>query len=454
MSSDVIVRFAPSPTGNIHVGNVRPALINWLFAKKHGGKFLFRLDDTDTERSKQEYADNIGRDLTWLGLTWDLFDKQSDRMDRYEEAKQFLIKAGRLYACYETPEELSLKRKSQLSRGKPPIYDRAGLRLSDADKAKYEAEGRTPHWRFKLEHAPISWDDMGHGTLSFKGEDLTDPVLFREDGRPIYTISSVVDDLELRVTHVIRGDDHIANTAVQKQLMEALVPHCGGKVPVFGHLPLLAAANGDKLSKRNGALSVADMRADSGIEPMAVLSLLAKLGTSDPIEARAKLDQLVAEFDMTKFSKATPRFDPEEVKRLTVKLVQDMPFEKVKEKLSDREGMPDIDPTFWEAVRPNLNSLDDIADWHRVAHGPVEPVIEDADFVRQAATLAPEGPWSENTWSEWIGKVKAETGRKGKGLFMPLRQALTGMDHGPELKDLLPLIGRERALARMNGEAR
>jgi glutamyl-tRNA synthetase len=295
---------------------------------------------------------------------------------------------------------------------------------------------------------------MGHGELSFKGRDLTDPVLFREDGRPIYTISSVVDDLELNVTHVIRGDDHIANTAVQKQLMEALLGHCGGDVPVFGHLPLLAAANGDKLSKRNGALSVADMRADAGIEPMAVLSLLAKIGTSDPIEARSSMDQLVAEFDMTKFSKATPRFDPEEVKRLTIKLIQDMPFADVKAKLSGRNDMPDIDEAFWDAVRPNLNSLDDIIDWYRVAHGPVQPVIEDADFIKQAADVAPAGPWSENTWSEWIGKVKDTTGRKGKALFMPLRQALTGMDHGPELKDLLPLIGRERALARMNGEAR
>ncbi len=454
MSRPVAVRFAPSPTGNIHVGNVRPALINWLFARSHDGEFLFRLDDTDPERSKQEYADNIARDLEWLGLKWDRFARQSDRMDRYELAKQFLIESGRLYPCYETAEELSLKRKSLLSRGKPPIYDRAALRLSDEDKAKYEAEGRVPHWRFKLEDAPIVWNDLGHGELCFKGRDLTDPVLYREDGRPIYTISSVVDDLELNITHVIRGDDHIANTAVQIQLMEALVPHCGGAVPVFGHLPLLAAANGDKLSKRNGALSVADMRADSGIEPMAVLSLLAKIGTSDPIEARSSLDQLIAEFDMTKFSKATPRFDPEEVRRLTVKLIQDMPFAAVKEKLAARDGMPEIDEAFWEAVRPNLNSLDDIADWHRVANGPVEPVIEDADFIRQAAEVAPEGPWSETTWSEWIGKVKDATGRKGKALFMPLRQALTGMDHGPELKDLLPLIGRERALARMNGEAR
>jgi glutamyl-tRNA synthetase len=453
MSSDVVVRFAPSPTGNIHVGNVRPALINWLFARRHNGKFLFRLDDTDPERSKEEYAENIARDLEWLGLKWDMFARQSDRMDRYELAKHYLIETGRLYPCYETPEELALKRKSLLSRGKPPIYDRSALRLTDADKAKFEAEGRAPHWRFKLEYAPITWTDMGHGDLSFKGEDLTDPVLYREDGRPIYTISSVVDDLELRISHVIRGDDHIANTAIQIQIMEALVPHCGGAVPVFGHLPLLAAANGDKLSKRNGALSVADMRADSGIEPMAVLSLLAKLGTSDAIEPRASLEQLVEEFDITKFSKATPRFDPEEVRRLTVKLVQDMPFGQVKEKLAQR-GLPEIDEAFWDAVRPNLNSLDDVAEWYRVANGPIEPVIEDADFALAAAELAPEAPWSEGTWSEWIGRVKEGTGRKGKALFMPLRQALTGMDHGPELQNLLPLIGRERALARLHGERR
>lgn len=452
MSSDVVVRFAPSPTGNIHVGNVRPALINWLFARKHGGEFLFRLDDTDPERSKQEYADNIARDLQWLGLTWDRFARQSDRMDRYELAKQFLIKAGRLYPCYETPEELALRRKGLLSRGKPPIYERTALRLSDADKARYEAEGRVPHWRFLLQEGTIAWTDLGHGDLSFQGADLSDPVLFREDGRPIYTISSVVDDLELGVSHVIRGDDHIANTAVQIQLMEALLPHCGGAVPVFGHLPLLAAANGEKLSKRNGALSVADMRADSGIEPMAVLSLLAKLGTSDPIEARPDLGMLVAEFDITKFSRATPRFDPEEVRRLTVKLIQDMPLDQAREKLSAR-GFPAIDEAFWEAVRPNLTSLDDIALWHKVVHGPLAPVIEDADFARQAAELAPEGVWTEATWSDWVGRIKTATGRKGKALFMPLRQALTGMDHGPELQNLLPLIGRERALTRLQGQA-
>lgn len=442
----VAVRFAPSPTGQLHVGNIRLALVNWLFARSQGGSFLLRLDDTDLERSTAEYAAGIERDLRWLGLEWDRFARQSDRLDRYAAAVERLKGAGRLYPCYETAEELSLKRKSLLGRGLPPIYDRAALRLTDTDRARLEAEGRTPHWRFLLEHEPVAWDDLVRGPQHFHGRDLSDPVLIREDGRTLYTLSSVVDDIELGITHVIRGEDHVANTAVQIQLWQAL----GGPVPGFAHLPLLTDATGAGLSKRLGSISVASLRDDQGIEPMAINSLLAKLGTSDAIEARMGLAELAAEFDMAKVARGAPKFDPEELARLNARVLHATPFEAVAGRL-EALGFGGIDATFWEAVRPNLSRLADVAEWWHVARGPIEPVVEDAEFASSAAALLPAEPWDDSTWSTWTGAVKSATGRKGKGLFMPLRLALTGRDHGPELKNLLPLIGRERAEARLAG---
>ncbi|UEM06033.1 glutamate--tRNA ligase [Skermanella rosea] len=442
----VAVRFAPSPTGQLHVGNIRLALVNWLFARSQGGSFLLRLDDTDLERSTADYAAGIERDLRWLGLEWDRFARQSDRLDRYAAAVERLKGAGRLYPCYETAEELSLKRKSLLGRGLPPIYDRAALRLADADRARLEAEGRTPHWRFLLEHEPVEWDDLVRGPQHFHGRDLSDPVLIREDGRTLYTLSSVVDDIELDITHVIRGEDHVANTAVQVQLWQAL----GGPVPGFAHLPLLTDATGAGLSKRLGSISVASLRDDQGVEPMAINSLLAKLGTSDAIEARMSLAELAAEFDMAKVARGAPKFDPEELARLNARVLHATPFEAVAGRLQAL-GFGGIDATFWKAVRPNLSRLADVAEWWHVAREPIEPVVEDAEFASAAAALLPADPWDDTTWSTWTGAVKSATGRKGKGLFMPLRLALTGRDHGPELKNLLPLIGRERAEARLAG---
>ncbi|UEM23599.1 glutamate--tRNA ligase [Skermanella mucosa] len=442
----VAVRFAPSPTGQLHVGNIRLALVNWLFARSQGGSFLLRLDDTDLERSTVEYAAGIERDLRWLGLEWDRFARQSDRLDRYAAAVERLKGAGRLYPCYETAEELSLKRKSLLGRGLPPIYDRAALRLTDADRARLEAEGRTPHWRFLLEHEPVEWDDLVRGPQHFHGRDLSDPVLIREDGRTLYTLSSVVDDIELGITHVIRGEDHVANTAVQVQLWQAL----GGPVPGFAHLPLLTDATGAGLSKRLGSISVASLRDDQGIEPMAINSLLAKLGTSDAIEARMSLAELAAEFDMAKVARGAPKFDPEELARLNARVLHATPFEAVAGRLQAL-GFGGIDAMFWEAVRPNLSRIADVAEWWHVAREPIEPTVEDAEFTSAAAALLPAEPWDETTWSTWTSAVKSATGRKGKGLFMPLRLALTGRDHGPELKNLLPLIGRERAEARLAG---
>ncbi|HEY0834869.1 MAG TPA: glutamate--tRNA ligase [Azospirillum sp.] len=443
----VAVRFAPSPTGLLHVGNVRLALVNWLFARKAGGTFLLRLDDTDEERSRPEYATAIEEDLRWLGLTWDRFARESERYDRYAAVTAELKAAGRLYPCYETAEELSLKRASLIGQGKPPIYDRAALRLSDADRARLEGEGRKAHWRFKLEHAPVEWTDLVRGPVRFEGAALSDPVLIREDGRPLYTLTSVVDDADLAITHVIRGEDHVANTAVQIQLWQAL----GAAVPAFAHLPLLTDAGGQGLSKRLGSGSVRALREEEGIEPMALASLLAKLGTSDAIEPRLTLDELVAEFDMGKIARGTPKFDGEELKRLNARILHLTPFDAVAGRLKAM-GFQGADAAFWDAVRPNLERLADVGAWWTVTHAPVAPVIGDAAFTTAAAGLLPDEPWDAATWGAWTGAVKQATGRKGKELFLPLRLALTGREHGPELKNLLPLIGRARAVRRLSGE--
>ena len=440
------VRFAPSPTGLLHVGNLRLAVVNWLYARRTGGSFLLRLDDTDEERSRPEYAAAIEADLTWMGLTWDRFARESDRYGRYDAVAAQLKAAGRLYPCYETPEELALKRTSLMSQGRPPIYDRAALRLSDDARAKLEAQGRRPHWRFKLDHTPVEWTDLVRGAVHFEGSALSDPVLIREDGRPLYTLTSVVDDADFAITHVIRGEDHVANTAVQIQIWQAL----GAAVPTFAHLPLLTDAGGQGLSKRLGSVGVNSLR-DEGIEPLALASLLAKLGTSDPIEVRPSLEALAAEFDFAKVSRATPKFDPEELVRRYARVLHATPFEAVAGRL-EAMGFAGADPIFWETVRPNLSRLDGVAEWWEVTHAPVTPVIEDAAFTTAAAALLPPEPWDEATWGAWTAAVKNATGAKGKALFLPLRLALTARGHGPELKNLLPLIGRERAVKRLAGE--
>ena len=437
------VRFAPSPTGLLHVGNARQALINWLFARAQGGRYLLRLDDTDSERSTPEFAAAIEEDLRWLGLDWDEKAVQSERLDRYSAAAECLKAAGRLYACYETPEELGLKRKVALSAGRPPIYDRAALDLSEAQKAAFEAEGRRPHWRFKLEPGEIAWNDLVRGPVSFQGENLSDPVLIREDGRPLYTLTSVVDDVELEVTHILRGEDHVANTAVQVQLFQAL----GGEVATFGHLSLIAGAGGESLSKRLGSLSLASLR-ESGLEAMTVNCYLARLGTPDPVEPFTDLAALAEGFDLSRFGRATPKFDPAELEHLNARLLHVTPYAEVAERLP--QG---FDADLWAAVRPNLTRLAEAEVWQNICRGPVIPQIEDADFARQAAELLPPEPWDDTTWAAWTGAVKQATGRKGKALFLPLRLALTGLDHGPELKALLPLIGRERAEKRLAGQA-
>ena len=442
----VVTRFAPSPTGLLHVGNARTALVAWLFARHAGGRYLLRLDDTDDERCRPEYASAIERDLAWLGLDWDDRARQSDRTARYDEAIAKLKADGRLYRCYETPEELSLKRKSLLSRGLPPIYDRAALNLNISEQTVFKDQGRQPHWRLKLDHTAIDWTDLVRGPVHFEGRDLSDPVLIRADGRPLYHIGSVVDDIDLAITHVVRGEDHVANTAMHIQLFQAL----GAEPPEFAHLPLLADAAGKSLSKRLGSLSLETLRDEEGLEPMAIASLLGRLGTSDPVEPLHDIAALVSGFDFGKFARGTPKFDPEDLKRLNARLLHDTPFETVTGRLSEL-GLAEIDAAFWAAVRPNLTRLTDARDWWQVAKGPIEPVVDDPSFLSEAAELLPSEPWDQATFGAWTAAVKTATGKGGKALFRPLRLALTGREHGPELKMLLPLIGRKSVLARLGG---
>ncbi|HXV25820.1 MAG TPA: glutamate--tRNA ligase [Alphaproteobacteria bacterium] len=449
----VKVRFAPSPTGRLHVGNARAALANWLFARRQGGRFLLRLDDTDRERSTEEFAEAIQEDLRWLGFEWDEYLRQSDRLARYAAAAQRLKKAERLYPCYESEQELQLQRAAQRRQGQPPRYDRGALTLGAADRARLEAEGRRPHWRFLLPDEESVWNDLVHGEKRIPARELSDPVLLRSDGQPLYTFTSVVDDAELAISHVIRGADHITNTAVQIALFRAL----GAEPPVFAHLPLLTDVEGQGLSKRLGSLGLNALRAE-GVEPMAVCVYLARLGTGDPMEPVESLDKLAASFDIARYSRAPARFDQEELKRLSVATVHQLSFERAAPRLATL-GIADATPEFWLAVRDNVEALSgpssaELLHWHEVCFGalPASPPADPA-LAQTASALLPPEPWDGRTWPLWTEALKRETGRKGRVLFEPLRLALTQRAHGPELKNLLPLIGRRRAAARLRGEA-
>ena len=440
------LRFAPSPTGRLHVGNVRTALLNWLFAHRRGGQVLLRIDDTDTARSTKEFEQGIEDDLTWLGLQWAERANQSHRFDVYEKAAEKLKAAGLLYPCYETEEENDRKRKIAQARGKAPVYDRAALNLSAAERASLEAEGRKAHWRYKLSGARRDWVDLVRGPQSIDTASLSDPVLIREDGAFLYTLPSVVDDVDFKITHIVRGEDHVTNSGVQIEIFEAL----GGAAPAFGHFPLLVGADGSALSKRIGSLGVGEL-ADEGYEPMAVLSHLAKIGTSDPVEPRLSIEQLAKEFAFEKIGRAPARFDPEELKRVNAALLHQMTYDAVKPRLAAIGA--DKGEVFWNAVRANLVLLPDVKEWVRIVEGPIEPVIADAAFASVAAALLPSGAYDDKSWSVFVEAVKAKTGAKGKALFMPLRQALTGMDHGPEMAALFALIGEEKARKRLLGQA-
>jgi glutamyl-tRNA synthetase len=409
----VKVRFAPSPTGWLHVGNIRAAITNWLFARRAGGTFVLRIDDTDLARSTAEYERGIETDLTWLGLTWDERHKQSARFDRYQAAADRLRAEGRLYPAYDTQEELDRRRKVQLSRGLPPIYDRAALKLTEADRAALEAEGRKPHWRFRLEGRRVKWADLIRGDNEVDTTSLSDPVLIREDGAFLYTLPSVVDDIDMDITHVIRGEDHVTNTGVQIELFEAL----GAAVPGFAHFSLLIGA---------------------------------ELGTSDAIEAAPSVADLIAAFDIDKLGRAPARYDSADLARLNAGVLHAMDYAAAKSRL-EALGC-DLGEAFWLAVRANLAKFADAADWARVVQGPVTPMVEDAAFLASAAALLPATLDAE-AWKAWTEAVKQATGAKGRALFAPLRAALTGLDHGPDMGPLLPLIGRDRAIKRLDGES-
>jgi len=441
----VTVRFAPSPTGRLHVGNIRTALFNWLFAKKQGGRFVLRLDDTDLARSTAEFASGIEEDLHWLGLEWDEFARQSDRLENYDRVVEELKASGRLYPAYDTPEELELKRKRQRAQGKPPVYDRTALKLTDEDRAALEAEGRKPHWRFKLEERVVAWDDLVRGHQEIDAGSLSDPVLVREDGSYLYTLPSVVDDVDLGITHVIRGEDHVANTAAQIQIFEAL----GETPPRFGHHNLLVGAEGEALSKRLGSLSIQSFR-EEGLEPAAVASYAALIGSAEAVAVYPDLMSLAAVFSLDRVSRAPARFDPAELRNLNASLLHEMPYNAVAERL-EAIGVSG-GKSFWKTIRGNIDVLGEAAEWWRIVSEPIDPEIADADLCKQAAKLLPDEPWDEESAAAWLEAVKKETGAKGKRLFMPIRLALTGRDHGPELKPLLVLIGKDRATARLNGE--
>ncbi len=438
----VITRFAPSPTGNLHFGNIRAALHNWLFARKNGGRFLLRLDDTDVERSRPEYADGIRADLGWLGLHWDGEERQSDRFALYEEKFEALKASGHVYPAYESAQELDLRRKVLLGRGLPPVYDRAALSLDAGQIAAYEAEGRRPHWRFRLDHdLPIAWTDLIRGDQRFDPKLLSDPVIRRADGSWLYMLPSVIDDIAMGVTHVLRGEDHVSNTATQIQMFAAL----GAPLPAFAHEALLTGSEG-KLSKRLGSLGVAHFR-EMGLEPMAVASLLARLGSSMPVEPFTDLQPLIDSFDFAHFGRAPARFDEGELASLNQKIVHLLPHAAVADRLP--QGM---DEAAWDAIRPNLETLAGAADWWRIVTGPIDapaPMDEDRDFLALAHARLAEASFDAAVWRTLTEALKAETGRKGKTLFLPLRRALTGLDHGPDMGQLLPLIGREEALARL-----
>ena len=437
MTHPTVTRFAPSPTGYIHVGNLRTALMNYLIARKSGGQFILRLDDTDQERSKQEYADGIMADLDWLGLHWDRVEKQSLRMDRYREAADQLRAVGRFYECFETPVELDLKRKKQLNMHKPPVYDRTSLHLTADEREKLRAEGRAGYWRFRLDQERIEWPDGILGPISIDAASVSDPVLIRADGQILYTFASSVDDIDMGVTFIVRGADHVTNTATQIQIMRAL----GGTPPNFAHHSLLTGPHGEELSKRLGVLALRDLRA-RGVEPLALLSLMARLGSSKPVELAGSMQELIDGFDIGSFGAAPTKFDDADLFPLTRAHVQTLPYSTVAARIAALAVPADKAELFWSVAKGNITVLADLEGWWKLFRDGATPLVdaEDVEFVRQALTLLPAKPWTHDTWHAWTEAAKAATGRKGKGLYRPLRRALTGLDAGPEMADVMPLL--------------
>ncbi|AFC72218.1 glutamyl-tRNA synthetase [Rickettsia rhipicephali str. 3-7-female6-CWPP] len=441
----VITRFAPSPTGMLHVGNIRAALLNWLYAKKHNGQFILRFDDTDLERSKQEYKDAIKEDLKFLNINWDQTFNQLSRLSRYDEIKNLLLDKKRLYACYETPEELELKRKFQLSKGLPPIYDRTSLNLTEEQAKKYIEQGRKPHYRFLVNHEPINWHDMIKGEVKYDGKALSDPIVIRADGSMTYMLCSVIDDIDYDITHIIRGEDHVSNTTIQIQMFEAL----NTTPPTFGHLGLIINKD-EKISKRVGGFEIATLRKEMGIEAMAIASFFSLLGSSAQILPYKSMEKLANQFEISSFSKSPTIYQPEDLERLNHKLLISLDFDTVKERLKEIDAEY-IDEHFWLSVSPNLQKLRDVKDWWEICHQTpnVENLNLDKEYLKQAAELLPKGEITKDSWSIWTKEITNITGRKGKELFLPLRLALTARESGPEITGVLPLIDREEIIKRL-----
>ena len=437
-----VTRFAPSPTGLLHLGNIRTALINWLYARTNNGKFILRIDDTDLERSKDEYISQIKYDLDWLGIDYDETFNQSSRFDRYREQFDKLKADGRIYPCYETPEELERKRKLLIAAGGKQVYDRSAMELTDQQKKDYEAEGRKPHWRFLLKTERMKWDDLLKGEIDIDLTSLSDPVLFREDGVPLYTFSSAVDDIDYGITNVIRGDDHTSNTAVQVEIINALDQN---KI-TFAHHALLKASSGDKLSKRDNVISISSFR-EANMEPISILSLLATIGTSNSIELKDNIDQIKSEFKLSTISTSPGRIEIDVLNALNKKQVQKYNFSEIEERLKKIDEK--IDQKFWETIRGNLNVVEDIKQWTDIVFNSETIKPSDKDYIKIAMELIPDDPWNDETWGLWTSAIKEKTGRKGKELFLPLREAFTGLNHGPEMKLLIQLLGREKIIERV-----
>ena len=437
-----VTRFAPSPTGLLHLGNIRTALINWLYARTNNGKFILRIDDTDLERSKDEYISQIKYDLDWLGIDFDETFNQSSRFDRYREQFEKLKADGRIYPCYETPEELERKRKLLIAAGGKQVYDRSAMELTDQQKKDYEAEGRKPHWRFLLKTERMKWDDLLKGEIDIDLTSLSDPVLFREDGVPLYTFSSAVDDIDYGITNVIRGDDHTSNTAVQVEIINALDQN---KI-TFAHHALLKASSGDKLSKRDNVISISSFR-EANMEPISILSLLATIGTSNSIELKDNIDQIKSEFKLSTISTSPGRIEIDVLNALNKKKVQKYNFSEIEERLKKIDEK--IDQKFWETIRGNLNVVEDIKQWTDIVFNSDTIKPSDKDYIKIAMELIPDDPWNDETWGLWTSAIKEKTGRKGKELFLPLREAFTGLNHGPEMKLLIQLLGREKIIERV-----
>ena len=437
-----VTRFAPSPTGLLHLGNIRTALINWLYARTNNGKFILRIDDTDLERSKDEYISQIKYDLDWLGIDFDETFNQSSRFDRYREQFEKLKADGRIYPCYETPEELERKRKLLIAAGGKQVYDRSAMELTDQQKKDYEAEGRKPHWRFLLKTERMKWDDLLKGEIDIDLTSLSDPVLFREDGVPLYTFSSAVDDIDYGITNVIRGDDHTSNTAVQVEIINALDQN---KI-TFAHHALLKASSGDKLSKRDNVISISSFR-EANMEPISILSLLATIGTSNSIELKDNIDQIKSEFKLSTISTSPGRIEIDVLNALNKKQVQKYNFSEIEERLKKIDEK--IDQKFWETIRGNLNVVEDIKQWTDIVFNSETIKPSDKDYIKIAMELIPDDPWNDETWGLWTSAIKEKTGRKGKELFLPLREAFTGLNLGPEMKLLIQLLGREKIIERV-----